>query len=205
MTRNIFDISMPISEGMMVYKNKPEKKPGMQQVRTLEQGARESRISMDSHAGTHLDAPSHMLEDGKTIDKLDTFIHDAVVIDLTKADGAIKRGDLEGKDIGSGNFILLKTRNSFSESFDPDFVYLDRTGAEYLAGKDVTGVGIDALGIERGDPEHSTHKILFEAGIMVLEGLRLKHIREGKYMLIAAPLNIEGCDGSPVRALLIEK
>ena len=189
----------------MVYKNKEEKKPVIKQTRILEQGARESRISIDSHTGTHLDAPSHMLEDGHAIDKYTKFVHDAVVLDLTNIRDAVKEEHLKGFDIKKGFFVLLKTKNSSTEMFDPNFVYLEKSGAQYLAQKSVSGVGIDTLGIERDDPQHPAHKILLSNGIMILEGLRLKNIKLGNYTLIAAPLNIEGCDASPVRALLIEK
>jgi len=201
----VHDISMPIKKEMMVYKNKEEKKSRIEQTRTIKEGARESRISIDSHTGTHMDAPSHMLADGNTIDKYKKFIHDAVVIDLTEVNSAITKEHLQKHKIRKSDFVLLKTKNSFTEEFYPDFIYLDKSGAQYLAGAGVIGIGIDALSIERNDPEHNTHKILLEKGIMILEGLRLKNIKEGNYTLIAAPLNIEGCDGSPVRALLIEK
>ena len=71
--------------------------------------------------------------------------------------------------------------------------------------KGVIGAGIDSLGIERNQPNHETHKTLLSNKIMILEGLRLKHVEEGPYLLIAAPLNIPGVEASPVRAFLIER
>ena len=53
--------------------------------------------------------------------------------------------------------------------------------------KGVIGAGIDSLGIERNQPNHETHKTLLSNKIMILEGLRLKHVEEGPYVLIAAP------------------
>ncbi len=201
MAMKIYDISMPISNEMPVYKNKEEKKTRIEQKQV--NGVRESRITMDSHAGTHFDAPSHMLEDGHGIDKQNKFFHRAIVIDLTKED-IITKEIIEKHEIMKGDFVLLKTRNSFEDHFNPDFVYLDITGVNYLVEIEASGVGIDALGIERNDPEHKTHKMLLSNGLMILEGLRLKDVKEGRYTLIAAPLNITGCDGSPVRALLVE-
>lgn len=197
----IYDISMPISNEMPVYKNKEEKKTRIEQKES--DGVRESLISIDSHAGTHFDAPSHMLEDGDGIDKQNIFFHHAVVIDLTKED-IITKKTLQEHEIMKGDFVLLKTRNSSDNQFNPEFVYLDITGANHLVEIGARGAGIDALGIERNDPEHKTHKMLLSNGLMILEGLRLKDVREGRYTLIAAPLNITGCDGSPVRALLVE-
>ena len=86
-----------------------------------------------------------------------------------------------------------------------DFIYLAESGARYLVDKGVRGVGIDALGIERNQLGHPTHKLLLANGIYILEGLRLKEVKEGSYTLIAAPLNIIGVEASPVRALLLDK
>ncbi|MPM69580.1 Kynurenine formamidase [bioreactor metagenome] len=84
------------------------------------------------------------------------------------------------------------------------FIYLDKSGAEYLREKKVIGVGIDALGIERSQPDHGTHKALLGAGIVILEGLRLRDIEEDKYLLFAAPLRLVGAEAAPARALLIK-
>lgn len=91
------------------------------------------------------------------------------------------------------------------EDFDFEFVYLDKSGALYLKEKEIVGVGIDALGIERSQPDHETHKILLEAGIVILEGLRLKDVEEGEYFLYAAPLKIKGAEAAPTRAVLIKE
>jgi arylformamidase len=96
----------------------------------------------------------------------------------------------------------LKTKNSYNDYFDFRFVFLDRSGAEYLRDVGVIGVGIDCLGIERDQPDHDTHKALLPSEIIILEGLRLKDIEEGSYILSALPLKILNGDGSPVRAVL---
>lgn len=66
------------------------------------------------------------------------------------------------------------------------------------------GVGIDSLGIERSQEGHPTHKTLFNNSIIIVEGLRLKEVVEGEYFMVIAPLKLEGTDGSPARALLID-
>ena len=70
-----------------------------------------------------------------------------------------------------GEFILLKTKNSLDETFNPNFAYLDATGARSLAKAQIAGVGIDALGIEREQPDHETHLTLLKSGIVIIEGL----------------------------------
>lgn len=202
----IYDISMEIHENMTVYKNKEEKRP--QNTITVQKGdVTESRICMDMHTGAHIDAPLHMINGGDTIENLDLskVITRCKVFDFTHISDKITREDLKDKNIEKGDFVIFKTRNSFREDFDFQFVYLEKSGAEFLKEKGVVGVGIDALGIERDQPEHETHKILLGAGVVILEGLRLKEVEEGEYFLFAAPLKIKGAEAAPTRAVLIKE
>ncbi len=203
----IHDISQTIEANMFVYKDKREKRPIIQQTRVFKDGGvQESRISLDVHTGTHLDAPMHMLAGGKPIESipLEALITKCRVLDLTHITGGIEADDLKNRDIGAGEVLLLKTKNSFEENFNEAFIYLAASGAKYLADVGIKGVCTDGLGIERAQPDHATHQILFEAGIYILEGVRLKAIQPGHYQLIALPLKVKGLDGAPVRAVLIE-
>ncbi len=204
----IYDISMTVDENIPVYGNDAGKKPVITIVRDHITGsAYESVISMNLHTGTHIDAPLHMIEGGSTfesvdINKLYTQCH---VYDLTSLRERITADDLKKLDIQPGTFILLKTRNSFFEGFDPGFVYVDKTAASYLKTIGIKGVGIDSLGIERAQPGHETHKTLLGAGIIILEGLRLSDVKEGKYKLAALPIRMKGTEASPARTILIEE
>lgn len=203
----IYDISMKIHNEMPVYNGKASKRPVFKIDSDFLSGtAYETRLEMNLHTGTHMDAPLHMLEGGDTIDKLDLekVITKCKVIDLTEAEGVISQNHLEGKGILPGDFILMKTRNSYLDILEKEFIYLDEKGAAYLKDSGIKGVGIDALGIERKQPGHQTHKILFGAGIVILEGLRLKDVEEGEYLLAAAPISIAGTEAAPVRAVLIK-
>ncbi|MHB1651594.1 MAG: cyclase family protein [Desulfitobacteriaceae bacterium] len=203
----LYDISMSVTPHMSVYKNKEDKRPviGVKQD-FFTSHTYESYIRMDMHTGTHLDAPLHILENGLTVETigLNRLITRCKVFDMSRVTEKITAGDLVSRGINGGDFLLLKTRNSFVELFDPQFVYLDKGGAEYLQEKGIQGVGIDALGIERAQPEHETHKILLTAGIVILEGLRLKDVPEGEYFLIALPLKVVEVEAAPVRAILID-
>ena len=202
----IYDISMEISYEMPVYKGRAEKRPIFKVDSDFKSGSSyETRLDMNLHTGTHLDAPLHMIEGEKNLDSfnLDKVITKCRVIDLTDAVEKISKVHLETKKIQTGDFILLKTQNSTENILEKDFIYLDETGAEYLRDKKIKGVGIDALGIERAQPGHETHKILFNAGIVIIEGLKLDEVDEGEYFLFAAPLKIKGVEASPVRAVLI--
>jgi len=203
----IYDISMPIVEGMPVYKNKEEKKPRIRVVQDFDTAtARESRIDMDVHTGTHVDSPLHMLPDGGTMETipLERLVGPCRVLDLTHVEGGIAKAHLEKWDIQAGESLLFKTRNSFQDEFDFEFVYLAEDGAHHLAEKGVRLVGIDALGIERSQPGHPTHKTLFRADVIIMEGLRLKEVPEGRYFMVAAPIKLVNTEAAPARVLLLE-
>jgi arylformamidase len=204
----IFDISMDIHRDMLVWKNKDEKRPLIEVTRDFASGsAYESRISMDMHTGTHIDAPLHMIENGATMESysLESFVGKCRVLDLTEVEDRITAVDLEDKTMDKGDFIILKTRNSFREDFDMNFVFVEKSGAQYLKDKGVVGVGIDSVGIERSQEGHETHRKLLGSGIAILEGLRLKDVPEGQYFLCALPLKIKGVEAAPARAILIEQ
>lgn len=193
---------------MQVYKNREEKKPKIfAQKRIQEDCINETAITMNLHTGTHVDAPYHMQEDGVTIEQLDIrrLITPCRVLDLTHVEDGISKADLEGCNIQESEFLLFKTRNSFVEVFEPEFIYLKACGAEYLVEKGVKGVGIDALGVERAQPGHPTHKTLMGNDILIVEGLRLKEIEAESYTLCALPIYIQGVDGAPARAVLIKE
>lgn len=204
----IYDISMPIRASMPVYRGKEEKRPRLTVDSDFNNGKTyESRLEMNLHTGTHLDRDLHMIPGGETMDTLDIgqLITDCKVIDLTGVKDKITEQDLTNKDIKAGDFLLLKTRNSYEDILESEFVYLEQSGARYLSSLKIKGVGTDALGIERNQPEHETHLALMKEGIYILEGLRLKEVDEGEYQLIALPLHIVGTEAAPVRAVLLDR
>lgn len=203
----IHDISMTIKNDMRVYKNKEDKRPLIRKIASHESnGMSESEILMNLHTGTHIDAPLHMIKDGKTIEDipLSDLVTKCRVVDFTEVNGSINEDQLKDLNIKEGEFILFKTKNSFNKEFNPEFIYLGSSGAQFLLERKIKGVGIDALGIERSQSGHLTHKVLFQGNIHIIEGLDLSLIKEGNYTLIALPLKIKNADGSPIRAILIE-
>jgi arylformamidase len=200
----IIDITVPIFEGMPVYKNKPEKQPQISTVTNAH--VTESRISLDVHTGTHVDAPLHMMNDGKTIETLpiERLVRSCKVFDLTAVSEKITKKDIEDFSINEGDFILFKTKNSFDEQFNFEFIYVAEDAAKYLAEIGISGVGIDALGIERAQEGHPTHRALMGKDIIIIEGIQLKEVNEGEYFMVAAPLKLQGVDASPARILLID-
>jgi arylformamidase len=168
--------------------------------------AYESVIEMNMHTGTHLDRSQHMIPGGTRVESLDLekVITKCKVLDLSSAKDHITQEDLMTKNIEEGDFILLKTKNSFLNILEGDFIFLEKSGAEYLKNKKIKGVGTDGLGIERSQPKHETHKTLLMSDIVIIEGLRLKDIEEGNYFLMAAPINIVGAEAAPLRAVLLQ-
>ncbi|MEX1375859.1 MAG: cyclase family protein [Eubacteriales bacterium] len=208
----IHDISMLIEPEMMVYKDIPAKKPKFtNSANHNESEYHETKVELDIHCGTHIDMPLHMIKNGKTMDTFDyrRLITNCKVFDLTKIDKKyISADDINELKIQKDDFVIFKTKNSYydkSKGFDNEFVFVDKSAAKFLKDKKINGVGIDALGIERSQAGHPTHKLLLEDDIIIMEGLELKDISEGEYKLIALPIKIKGTEGSWVRAALIEE
>ena len=205
----VIDVSWPISRATTGYKDRAIVK--FDEIKNFaKDGVRETNIQVSAHTGTHIDAPSHFLRDGKTIDQIDLsqFIGRCKVIDLTDVSEQITRNRLASHEgeIDEGDIVLLKTSNSITiatDKFSPHFVYLEFTGAEYLKEKKIKAVGIDYLGIERSQTGHPTHLTLMRADIGIIEGLRLRHVKEGAYFFVCLPLNTIGIEAAPARAVLI--
>ncbi|UNE35128.1 cyclase family protein [Vermiphilus pyriformis] len=203
----ILDISWPLTSGMTGYKNKKtfESTP----IKLWDQDhVREAQFTCTTHTGTHVDMPAHFLQDGYTAEQapLDRLIGTCRVIDMTHVTECISAEDLYQYDIKEGQRILFKTSNSnrsYDQEFDYNFVYVAHTAASYLVEKKVVCVGIDYLGIERNQPGHPTHKTLLDAGIIIIEGLRLHNVLSGTYTLLCLPLLLQGLDGAPARAVLM--
>jgi len=170
-------------------------------------GCNMHKLLMGTHTGSHIDAPCHFLEGGRSIEQIPLyrFMEEAQVLEIRGKE--IGPEDLRGLEDGIGA-VLFKTRNSGLMSlgaFLRDYVCLSPEGAEVLIERGIRLVGIDYVSIERfGTPDFRLHRRLLEADVLILEGLDLKDVPPGRYLLLALPLRIRGMDGSPVRAVLLE-
>lgn len=203
----IYDVSMTISEDIQVYKNKEEKKPKFINASNFKNSsAYETQVTMNLHTGTHMDFPLHMIENGKTSDTLDLnkLIRTVKVFDLSHVEKEIDASDLVSLDINASDFILFKTRNSFEDVFNFEFVFVNEKAALYLKNKKVSGVGVDALGIERDQKGHPTHHILMKDDIIIIEGLRLGEVPEGSYMMYALPIKMKNVEALLLSIILIK-
>ena len=205
----IYDISVPIRSGGIVYPGNPEIDITLQQAVAKGAGANVSAIRFGSHTGTHADASRHFFDDGQPVDQipLDRLIGPALLVSFPDDVRAVGAAELKAHDLRGRKRILLRTRNSAllsQKQFAPDYTYLAPDGAEYLVDKGIELVGIDYLSIEQfHSGHHRTHRTLLAKSVVILEGLDLSVPPPGEYQLICLPLRIEGCDGAPARAVLI--
>lgn len=153
-------------------------------------------FSMCAHNGTHVDAPAHFIKDGRTIDELDpaAFLGDCYV--------AHHEGDVTGADAQA---ILRKAANANAAE---RILIAGRATVTEEAARVFVEAGILLIGNESQTvgPENApmaVHLILLGADVVLLEGLVLAHVPEGKYFLTAAPVNLGGCEGAPCRAMLV--
>ena len=206
----IYDISVGISPEIPVWPGDPP--VVLERVKSLENGdeANVSRIQSGVHVGTHIDAPIHFVEGGATVDAipLRSLLGRAYVVDLRKAD-VLDAATLESARIPPRTRrLLFKTRNSElwtsgESSFQRDFVAVDASGAEWLVKKGVKLVGVDYLSVAPFNDGVATHRILLEAGVVVVEGLNLARVSKGRYTLYCLPVKLMGSDGAPARAVLV--
>lgn len=169
-----------------------------------------SRLVMSTHSGTHLDAPSHFIPNGKNIDEYPAkeFIMPAQVVPIEDKE-VIQSSELEKLNTDAGDAILFKTDNSISGrsisgEFEGGFVYLSPEAADFCVRRKLGLVGIDYNTIEplrtRSFP---VHKKLLYSGILILESINLREVSPGRYTLFCLPLKMKDAEASPVRAILI--
>jgi arylformamidase len=207
--KKIIDISVPIEENMPVWPG--DIKPQLIEVKSQRKGdkSNDTRFICSSHAGTHIDAPRHFLEHGKTVDqiKLDILAGHVYVAYFNKIK-EIKSSDLDKARIPmKTKRLLLKTDNSKlwqrkEKKFKKDFVALTPDAAKWMVKRGIKLVGIDYLSIQQFNGDTKTHKILLSKNIVIIECLNLSKVKPGLYEMLCLPLNIVGAEGASARTIL---
>jgi arylformamidase len=209
MPRKLFDISVPVKNGGVVYPGNPEIHIELQQDMSRGGSSNVSLLAIGSHTGTHVDAPLHMIPGGVGVDgiPLDALIGPALVIAFDDDVMAVTEAYLRSQPIAGYERVLLKTRNSRfirERDFHRDYTYLAPDGAEYLVSLGVRLVGVDYLSIEQfHSGHHRTHKTLLSRGVVIVEGLDLSEPSAGEYELYCLPVLLDGVDGAPARAVIV--
>lgn len=181
------DITQPLHDDMPVFSGHAPFK--LKCVADVEKdGYSLSSFSMGSHCGTHMDAPTHFVSGGETIDEvpLELIIGEAVLIVVCSED------DLGRVPVGTKR-LLIRTAG---------FHGLTVEGARLLLDKGVQLVGIDRLCVARDGLDAQVHCTLLSAGVWILESLVLSCALEGKYHLCCLPLRIAGGEGAPARVVI---
>ena len=189
----IYDISQEVFS-CAVYPGDP--KPEKQTLSATARGDlyNLTAFSMCAHNGTHVDAPFHFIEDGKTVDKMDlsTFVGDCFV--------ARHQGDVTADDAAE----ILTRAEGAERILIAGKATVTAEAAEVFARASIRLLGNEGQTVGPENAPMQVHLILLGKGIALLEGIVLTGVPEGRYFLSAAPLNLADCDGAPCRAYLME-
>ena len=206
----LIDVTAPFAAGFPVWPGDPaiELRP----MRRTENGDgyNVTQIVCPTHCGTHVDPPRHFIHGGPTMSDLplQRWVGPAQVIEI---DPTVTR--IEPEDIIKAGFepgterLILKTSGSQKWSntpyeFETDFAALTTEAARWVVAQGIKLVGIDYLGIELYDGDGETHRVLLGNDVIVVEGLDLRQVTPGPYLLICMPLKIQEGDGAPARVAL---
>ncbi len=177
-----------------------------------EHGFYSNLLVLAEHTGTHVDAPAHVVEGGETIDSipLERFAGEGVVVDASylPPKASITKSLLEealGKrGVGRGWVVLIMTGYDSKAGTSQWFEHpgLDETAADYLAGLEVSAVGIDAPSVDH--PPYPAHERLLRRGIVIYENLtNLRPLIGKRFKFVGVPLKIARGSASPVRAMAV--
>ena len=211
--KKIVDLSWEFTADTPIYPGDPE--PSVTVATTLEnEGYNLSTLVMGTQTGSHVDAPYHFSNEGATIDQmeLDFFLGDAIVVRVTdkKAEEAITMEDIEPykEQITPGKIVLFNT-NWYKKRGTEEFFhhpYVNGEVAHYLVEQGVRFIGIDTINADQtGGTEFPVHDLFSEKRLKIGENWAyFDRIDFENPYIIAIPMKVVGCDGSPVRAIAVE-
>lgn len=201
------DLTHPIETGMPVY-------PGTDPVQIANKftiakdGFAEMILRMVSHTGTHIDAPRHIISDGKSLDRypVSFFIGQAMVLDLDYNDINPDTLNARAADLETVDFLLLRTLQAKKwgrSGYFEDMPSPSLTTVQLLCSHKLRGIGIDAISI---DPIRSismdNHQNILGRGMIIIENLTNLHkLPDSIFRLIALPLKVTDSDGFSARVV----
>lgn len=217
LSRTFYDLTQLISKDIPIYSGDPH--PDFESSSTIQRdNYNVTRIILGSHSGTHVDAQSHFLLNGNSIDKepVSKFVGESIVVDLSnrsKIGDGITSVHLECYSdlIKDTDILLIYTGSSEywmkDENVKYNFTYLEPCAAQWIADHNIKCVGIDTFSVEKyGSKEGLSHKILLSNSVGIIENLNsnLKNLSGKRIFLVCLPLLLEGVDGSPARTLAFD-
>jgi arylformamidase len=189
----IYDISQEVFS-CAVYPGDP--KPEKQTLSSTAAGDlyNLTAFSMCAHNGTHIDVPFHFFGDGKTVEQMDLehFVGDCF---LARHHGPVTAPDAQA---------ILSRAAGIRRILIAGDATVTEEAATVFAGSGILLLGNESQTVGPENAPMAVHKILLHRDIVLLEGVVLTNIPEGRYLLNAAPLNLAGADGAPCRAWLME-
>lgn len=206
----IIDLSHVLNNETPVYPGTVA--PSIQQSNTIQNdGFREKSILIPSHFGTHMDAPSHIFKDGKSLDQfpVDQFSGRAVMLDV-RGLSSISEDSIASllRAHPSAEFVILRTGwEDFwhDEKYFEGFPVLSEAAAECLASHQIKGIGLDAISVDPvGSETLPVHRALLKSDLVIVENLcNLGALPSPEFIFQSFPLKIGDADGSPVRAVAV--
>lgn len=205
----VIDLTHAFNNSISIYPG--GKPPVIENIMTVEKdGAAEKHLSMDSHMGTHMDAPAHMIAHGRTLDSYapSDFLGKALVIDVSHLEERIGFEDILpfGPWLQDVKFVFFKTgwsKHWGKPEYLKGFPALTKKAANWLCEQRVRGVGIDAISIDYIDTkDFPVHKILLACEMFIIENLtNLDKLPEKAFEVACLPMKIENADGAPARVM----
>lgn len=207
----IHDISRPVNKDIGVWPG--DTKFDFSFVAKIAEGSSVNvgRVEMSVHTGAHVDAPLHFDDAGDDVASvpLEKYLGPCVVADVRPSDRGILPEHLPA-DLDAAaretRRVLLRSYAKRPDGFDEHMAHATPELADWLAERGVMLLGVDTDSMDAFESkELPAHRRLNGHGIAILEGVDLSAVGPGRYELVALPLRIEGADGSPVRAVLVER
>lgn len=208
----VIDLTHTIRENMPVYPG--TEPPGFEPANSYEKdGFKETKLTMFTHTGTHMDPPAHLFAGRTTLDQFppEQFIGKALVIDCRDlAEGeAITMDRLKkyGGKVDEADFLLFNLgwdKKWGTDAYFGDYPCIDGEVLAYIKAGGYKGIGFDVIGLDPiADVDLTRHKELFrDMDIVNIENLKnLGQCGEDLFWFSCFPLKLENCDGSPIRAV----
>lgn len=192
------DLTHEINENTPVYPGDPL--TSIQQNATLSKdNYAEHIIGMGTHTGTHIDAPSHMLKNGKALNQfpLEKFTGRGVYIKIER--GKFDLSKIKTIAIKKNDIVFFHTgmSNSYKNpEYFTTYPTVPQDVANYLIKKGISIVGVDSCSVDH--EEFTIHKLFLQNDILIIENLtNLASLTGKKFTVSAFPLNLN-LDGLPV-------